>query len=276
MELTPEERYFYLYLLTCTKTTQCGIFPLPKRLAEMETGYNRETVDKLMQRFIEYGKVLYDSETKEIYMPNWLRYNPITNTNVEKCVLRELKGVKSKTFLHMFLEKCIEEELSIPLLLAHFGSTNEIVPEAPELEDDAEINNVETNVETNETPAGNVFTFYEQHFSSISPYAAQELSAWIDDLSEELVLKALQIAFENNKRSLAYVKGILRDWQAKGYQKVLDTEEDQEKFRTKKQVSALYVENTTEQLLEKQEQWKKHALSDEELRQFLKEQGIEQ
>lgn len=26
LDLTPEERYFYVYLLTCSKTTQCGIF----------------------------------------------------------------------------------------------------------------------------------------------------------------------------------------------------------------------------------------------------------
>lgn len=49
LELTPEERYFYIYLLT-SKTTQCGIYSLPKRLAEMETGYNRETVEKLLQK----------------------------------------------------------------------------------------------------------------------------------------------------------------------------------------------------------------------------------
>lgn len=41
LDLTPEERYFYIYLLTCSKTTQCGMYSLPKRLAEMETGYNR-------------------------------------------------------------------------------------------------------------------------------------------------------------------------------------------------------------------------------------------
>lgn len=26
LDLTPEERYFYVYLLTCSKTTQCGFF----------------------------------------------------------------------------------------------------------------------------------------------------------------------------------------------------------------------------------------------------------
>ena len=102
LDLTPEERYFYIYLLTGTKTKQCGIYILPKRLAELETGYSMETVEKLLNRFVEYGKILYDTETKELYIINWLHYNPILNTNVEKCVLRELKAVKSKEFIHMF------------------------------------------------------------------------------------------------------------------------------------------------------------------------------
>ena len=126
LDLTPEERYFYVYLLTCSKTTQCGIFPFPKRLAEMETGYNRETVDKLVQRFVDYGKILYDADTRELFVLNWLRYNPVTNTNVEKCVLRELKGVKNKEFVHMFLQKCVEEELNVPMLLAHFGMPGDL------------------------------------------------------------------------------------------------------------------------------------------------------
>ncbi|EEM28079.1 TPA: MolR family transcriptional regulator [Bacillus thuringiensis] len=35
LDLTPEERYFYIYLLTGTKTKQCGIYILPKRVAEL-------------------------------------------------------------------------------------------------------------------------------------------------------------------------------------------------------------------------------------------------
>ncbi|KOA18166.1 hypothetical protein CLHOM_35000 [Clostridium homopropionicum DSM 5847] len=46
MDLTPEEKIFYVYLLQCSNTKQCGIFELPKRAIEYETGYNRETVDK--------------------------------------------------------------------------------------------------------------------------------------------------------------------------------------------------------------------------------------
>ncbi|MFJ8527479.1 DnaD domain-containing protein [Bacillus sp. NPDC094106] len=266
LDLTPEERYFYIYLLTCSKTTQCGIYPLPKRLAEMETGYNRETVEKLLQRFIDYGKIQYDAETKELYIENWVRYNPVTNTNVEKCVLRELKAVKSKKFVHMFLQKCLEEELNIPLLLEHFGMPCEasvVIPQEifESCETDGEVEEVE--------PGSSIFMFYEQNFGSLSPYTADELSEWIADLSEELVLKALQIAHENNKRTLAYVKGILRDWHGKGYTKVIEVEEAAVKFR-KKEPSIMHE---TKQFLEECEEWEKNVPSEEELQKFLQEKG---
>ncbi|PED07224.1 DnaD domain-containing protein [Bacillus pseudomycoides] len=266
LDLTPEERYFYIYLLTCSKTTQCGIYPLPKRLAEMETGYNRETVEKLLQRFVEYGKILYDAETKELCILNWLRYNPVTNTNMEKCVLRELKTVKSKEFVHMFLQKCLEEEMNIPLLLEHFGMPDELSETIPQ----ASIESYEEDEEVEETePGSSVFMFYEQNFGSLSSYAAEELSEWMADLSEELVLKALQIAFENNKRTLAYVKGILRDWHGKGYTKVIEVEEAAAKFR-KKDLTAMHE---TEKFLEECEEWEKNVPSEEELQKFLKEEG---
>lgn len=212
LDLTPEERYFYIYLLTGTKTKQCGIYVLPKRVAELETGYSMETVEKLLNRFVEYGKVLYDAETKELYIINWLHYNPILNTNVEKCVLRELKTVKNKEFIHMLLRKCLEEEWKIPLLLQHFGM--------PKEEDNSSLQEVVEEIEDVEVeedaPNSEVYKFYEQNISSLSPYVVKELKEWIRKVSGDTVLEALKIAFEHNKRTLAYVKGILRDWCKKG------------------------------------------------------------
>lgn len=207
LDLTPEERYFYIYLLTSTKTKQCGIYVLPKRVAELETGYNMETVEKLLNRFVEYGKILYDAETKELYILNWLHYNPILNTNVEKCVLRELKTVKNKEFIHMFLRTCLEEEWKIPLLLQHFGMPKEEGNSS--LQEVAEGKEEET---VEDTSHSEVYKFYEQHISSLSPYIVKELKEWIQKVSGEGVLEALKIAFEQNKRTFAYVKGILRNW----------------------------------------------------------------
>ncbi|MGQ0420600.1 DnaD domain protein, partial [Bacillus sp. HC-Mk] len=121
-----------------------------------------------------------------------------------------------------------------------------------------------------EEKGSRVFSFYEQHFGSLSPFAVEELSAWMEDLSEELVLKALQIAFENNKRTIAYVKGILRGWHGKGFTKVCEVEADTAKFR-KKELSVSTGE--TEEFLARCEEWEKNAPSEEELQRFLAERG---
>ena len=105
LDLTPEEKYFYVYLLTNSKTKQCGIYELPMRIIETETGYNRETIDKLINRFEEYKKIVYDKSTKEIYLKNWTKHNKITSFKVKKCVEKELSKIKSKDLIKLFLEE---------------------------------------------------------------------------------------------------------------------------------------------------------------------------
>ncbi|MBD5586246.1 DnaD domain protein [Clostridium botulinum] len=99
VELEPEEKYFYLYLLTNANTSQCGIYELPKKIIENETGYNRETVDNLIKKFEEYKKIIYSEETKEIIMLNWFKYNEPNNINAIKCVNKELKKIKNRNFV---------------------------------------------------------------------------------------------------------------------------------------------------------------------------------
>ncbi|MED3826171.1 DnaD domain protein, partial [Priestia flexa] len=180
---------------------------------------------------------------------------------------RELKGVKNKEFVHMFLQKCAEEELSVPMLLEHFGMPGELAvddvdPVCEETEDGEEVIQEET--------GSGVFSFYEQHFGSLSPHTVEELSAWMEDLSEELVLKALQIAFENNKRTVAYVKGILRGWHGKGFTKLSEVEADTVSFRKK---DSSVSTGETEEFLARCEEWEKNAPSEEELQRFLAERG---
>ena len=99
INLTPEEKYFYLFLLTNSKTKQCGIYQLPVQVIVFETGYNQETVDKLLKRFIDYGKILYNPKTHEIGIVNWPKYNPMESPKTKACVNKELKEVKDKTLI---------------------------------------------------------------------------------------------------------------------------------------------------------------------------------
>ncbi len=88
------------------------------------------------------------------------------------------------------------------------NSSSQVVIE--EKEEAEEVETIEEDV-----PNSEVYKFYEQNISSLSPYIVKELKNWIQRLSGEKVLEALKIAFENNKKTLAYVKGILRNWCSK-------------------------------------------------------------
>jgi hypothetical protein len=74
-ELTPEERYFYIYLLTNSKTRQCGIYKFNKKLAALETGFTVDMVNNLLKRFADYGKVLISNVSTEVFILNWRLYS---------------------------------------------------------------------------------------------------------------------------------------------------------------------------------------------------------
>lgn len=113
VELTPEERYFYIYIMTNPRTTQCGIFKLVKKFVAFELGYDRETVDKLLKKFDDYGKIHFCEETKEIMVINWMKYNFINSKNTILCINKELKEVKNKEFIKCLYAICLEKNYAV-------------------------------------------------------------------------------------------------------------------------------------------------------------------
>ncbi|MGG3924933.1 DnaD domain protein [Metabacillus fastidiosus] len=57
------------------------------------------------------------------------------------------------------------------------------------------------------------YQFFEENgFGTISPYIAENINLWINDLSEELVIEAMKIAVESSSRNWRYVSAVLKDW----------------------------------------------------------------
>ncbi|MFJ8261433.1 conserved phage C-terminal domain-containing protein [Rummeliibacillus sp. NPDC094406] len=100
-ELTPEDKYFFLYLLTNEKTSQIGIYQITKKQMAFDLGYSNESINALMQRFIEHHKLIkYSTETREIAIKNWGRYNLTRGGKpVLDCVISELKHVKDTSLI---------------------------------------------------------------------------------------------------------------------------------------------------------------------------------
>ncbi|HRT39686.1 MAG TPA: hypothetical protein P5213_09535, partial [Rectinema sp.] len=135
LDMTPEDKLFYLYLLTNPNTTACGCYELPPKLAAAEMGYSIDTVNQLIERFIKYKKILYDPETREVLILNWLHYNPPSQRGwAQKIYRRDVEAVRSKTFQEA-IERSGSGEVEVPsssnsevtteLLRSNYGVTTE-------------------------------------------------------------------------------------------------------------------------------------------------------
>lgn len=87
LELTPEQKFFYLYLMTNNKVNTLGAYVFPMTMSTVELGYNKETVLKLLDHFAQAGKIIWDESTKEVFLLNW----PKRNWNKKTATLRALK-----------------------------------------------------------------------------------------------------------------------------------------------------------------------------------------
>lgn len=87
LELTPEQKFFYLYLMSNSKVNTLGAYVFPMTMSTLELGYNRETVKKLLDHFVDAGKIMYDKTTNEVFLLNW----PKRNWNKRTATLRTLK-----------------------------------------------------------------------------------------------------------------------------------------------------------------------------------------
>ena len=100
-ELTPEDKLFFIYLLTNPNTTQIGVYKITKKQIAFELGFSIESVNVLMDRFINnYGLIKYNNDTREICLKNWGKYNlNKLGKPMLDCVRSELKNVDDKSLL---------------------------------------------------------------------------------------------------------------------------------------------------------------------------------
>ena len=102
--------------------------------------------------------------------------------------------------------------------------------------------NVNVNVNVNDNDNENVsdscvdglqevIDFYSNNIGFLNPYGLKILESYVADMSSELVIYAMQIACENNKKTISYIKAILNNW-AKANIKTLEDAKRENKSKT--------------------------------------------
>ena len=90
---------------------------------------------------------------------------------------------------------------------------------ATSVQDDTQERNIKENIkerykedDDNRATSGDVHSFYQNNFGVESPFQAEILNRWIDDLGADCVIVALKLALKQNVPRLSYAESIMKDW----------------------------------------------------------------
>lgn len=115
-DFTPEDKYFYIYLLTNPQTNICGCYEISYSQMTRNTGYNKDTIIRLLERFENVHKIIkFDKNTKEILILNWYKYNWSKSEKTLAGVENVAKHIKSEVLKKYVLDvvNCIRNDTPI-------------------------------------------------------------------------------------------------------------------------------------------------------------------
>ena len=112
-DFSPEDKYFYLYLLTNSHTNVSGCYEVSMKQMTRELGYNEDTVNLLIKRMEElHGVIRYSKKTKEILVLNWHKYNWSKSPNFVRGIQESVKYIKNDEFREYVLNMMESHGLS--------------------------------------------------------------------------------------------------------------------------------------------------------------------
>lgn len=96
----------------------------------------------------------------------------------------------------------------------------------PEITSESTSENLKEKEEEGDSYAkANPFSFFEQNgFGTIGSHLSEKILLWCEDLGDELVEKAMELAVERGAKTFAYVESILRNWAEKGIRTVTEAD----------------------------------------------------
>ena len=219
-DFTPEDKYFMLYCLTNNYTNLCGCYEISIKQMAIDTGYNEETIKKLLKRFNSIHKIIFYNEgNKELLIKNWYKYNWTKSNKLDKPLLNEIQKIKTIEFKKIVADEYNKRDtVSIPYTYPMdtsvlYCTVSDTVTES--------VSDIENKQNTE------IIKCYEENIGLITPATAEILFSY-NDIDYKMIIEAIKIASINNKRNCRYIQGILNSWVNKGYKVVADIQKEQE------------------------------------------------
>ena len=249
LSLDPQEKYFYLYLITGSKTSLSGIYELTPRLAAFETGLPVEEVERLLCKFEAHGKVRRSETTNEICIVNWLRYNTNRSPKVKKAVADSLSKVKDRGLTGYLADiDTLQIPYACPMDTVSPESVSESESEsvsssdkAVEAEPDAVPADDDDDRRKKEVQSLAMLyqTLIGGEGDSVPASVAKGIADFLREGAEpEMLRAAIELSAENGARGWSYVRAAVRDKLQRGICTLAGFQADQARYGERKQTNA--------------------------------------
>lgn len=203
-DFTPEDKYFFLFLMTNPHTNICGCYEISMKQMERETGYNTDTVKRLLHRMEKMHNVIrYSEKTKEVLIVNWGKYNWSASEKVQKAVIAVAEHIKHEQF-----RKYVMDRVSI-------GYTYDMVPSITDTD-------TESDTVTETESENRVCADKPQKTKRFTPPTVDEVRAYCKERQNNVDAERFVDYYTSNgwhvgKNSMKDWKAAVRTWERQGW-----------------------------------------------------------
>lgn len=178
----------------------------------------------------------------------------IFKTNVVT-ISRKIKILEEKKYIEIEYEKkgCLVISRKIRLtkmLTAINKNVNRTINKNVKENNISNINNTNINnnnynyIYNNSSSSDEIINFIESNFGrTLSSYEFEKINCWLNEFNSDIVKHSIELSILNNKRTFAYIEGILKNWKSCGYKTLDDitTKEETPKHKTKEELKKEYA-----------------------------------
>lgn len=198
------------------------------------------TIKLALQTFQKFGMI--EIVDNVITIPNWEKHQTLDKIELAKEQTRKRVAKYREKQKSLINESNVTSNAICNVTVAqekrNVTSTDKELDK--ELDKDIEIYNNNNNIKDSNVNDSCIdglqetINFYNNNIGMITPYGLTILEDYVQELGKDIVIYAMQISVEANKRTIQYIKGILNNWKKAGIKTIIEAKQESNKSKSTK------------------------------------------
>ena len=200
-----------------------GIISISKKLK-----INKDKVQRILKSFENDKQITQQTSNRNrlITILNWNKYQDIDKQNdkqvINKCETDDKQVITNKNVKNIKNDKNVK---TIIVDDSRVGGLQEIKS------DDSCVDGLQENIASDSCVDGlqEIIDFYNNNIGLITPYGLEVLEDYTKEFGKDVVIYAMQISVEANKRTIRYIRAILNNWHKAGIKTLIEAKQENRK-----------------------------------------------